>query len=117
MQLVFSYFVAGVIKVVRPSWRSGAGLGLLLASNRYGTPAWMSRLVARPLLARGASLAVLAFECGFPAALLGPHLALTFLGFGALFHACNTLAFGLNRFLFAWLAAYPSLLFFGAELG
>ncbi|MDF3066701.1 MAG: hypothetical protein K0R38_2302 [Polyangiaceae bacterium] len=117
VQLVFSYFIAGVIKVARPRWRSGSGLGVLLASNRYGAPPWLTRpFLARPWLGRAATWAVLAFECGFPAALLGPRVALAFLGVGALFHLGNVLAFGLNRFFFAWLAAYPALLFFSMEL-
>ena len=29
----------------------------------------------------------------------------------------NVVAFGLNRFFFAWLAAYPALLYFSSELG
>jgi Vitamin K-dependent gamma-carboxylase len=117
VQLVFSYFIAGVVKLARPSWRSGSGLGRLLGSNRYGTPAWLARLSVRPALGRVASWAVLAFECSFPLALLGPRVALAFLSFGFIFHVGNVLAFGLNRFLFAWLAAYPALLFFSSELG
>lgn len=117
VQLVFSYFVAGVIKVAQPSWRSGSGLGRLLSANRYGTPPWLARLGTRPALGAVASWAVLAFECGFPLALLGPRIALIFLGLGALFHVGNLVAFGLNRFLFAWLAAYPALWFFSGELG
>ncbi|RYZ09791.1 MAG: hypothetical protein EOO73_02605 [Myxococcales bacterium] len=116
VQLVFSYFIAGVIKLVRPSWRSGAGLGRLLTSNRYGTPGWLARLLARPALARLATWSVLGFECSYPLALLSPSITLIFVGVGALFHLGNVLAFGLNRFFFAWLAAYPALLFFSAEL-
>jgi hypothetical protein len=32
------------------------------------------------------------------------------------FHLFNALALGLNRFLWAWLAAYPALLFWSALL-
>jgi hypothetical protein len=117
VQLVFSYFIAGVIKVARPSWRGGHGLGRLLGSNRYGTPPWLARTLTRPVVGKLASSAVLAFECSFPFALASPRVAVGFLGRGLLFHAVNVLAFGLNRFLFAWLAAYPSLLFFSTELG
>jgi len=33
------------------------------------------------------------------------------LAIGAAFHLANAFAFGLNRFLWAWLAAYPALWF------
>lgn len=117
VQLIFSYFIAGVVKVAQPAWRSGAALGALLRSNRYGTPAWLAQLLQRSALGRTATWAVLVFECAFPLALLGPGVAAAFLAFGVLFHAGNVLAFGLNRFFFAWLAAYPALLYFSAELG
>lgn len=116
VQLVFSYFIAGVIKLARPSWRGGSGLARLLGSNRYGTPTWVARAAIRPALGRLASWAVLVFECSFPLALLGSRVATAYLLVGALFHAGNVLAFGLNRFFFAWLAAYPALLYFSAEL-
>ncbi len=116
VQLTFSYFIAGIVKLVKPEWRSGAALAGLLGSNRYGTPRWLARLAARPALARGGAWAVLGFECTFPFALLDARLAVGLLGLGALFHVGNVLAFGLNRFLFAWLAAYPALLYFSVQL-
>jgi hypothetical protein len=117
VQLVFSYFIAGVIKVVRSEWRSGVGLSRLLASSRYGTPAWLGRALSPPWRSRLASCAVLVFECGFPLALASPRLALGFLAAGVVFHLGTVVAFGLNRFLFAWLAAYPALFYFSSELG
>ncbi len=116
VQLVFSYFIAGVIKLVKPEWRSGACLSALLGSNRYGTPAWLARGLQRPELGRGATWSVLAFECAYPLALLSPTVALAFIAASVAFHAANVLAFGLNRFFFAWLAAYPALWYFSAQL-
>lgn len=116
VQLVFSYFIAGSVKLARREWRSGAALVELLASNRYGTPGWLVRLVRRPALARPLGYGLLLFECGFPLALLGPRVAVVFSICGALFHVGNVVAFGLNRFLFAWLAAYPALFYFSTEL-
>lgn len=116
VQLVFSYFIAGTVKLPRREWRSGEALARLLASNRYGTPPWLQRLARRPALARAAARALLLFECAFPLALAEPRLAGAFAAAGALFHAGNVLAFGLNRFFFAWLAAYPALFYFNAQL-
>lgn len=117
VQLVLSYFIAGWVKLVQPAWRNGSALRSLLSSSRYGSPSWLAALVKKPGVARSATLGVLLFECGFPLALLGRQLAWPFLALGAVFHLANALAFGLNRFLFAWAAAYPALLYFSAQVG
>jgi hypothetical protein len=116
VQLVFSYFIAGVVKQQNRDWRTGKALASFVGSGLYGTPAWLVRALStgsRPTLA---SWTVMGFECGFPAALLSPVAAASLLLLGALFHLGNAAVFGLNRFLFAWLAAYPSLLYFSAAL-
>jgi hypothetical protein len=51
---------------------------------------------------------VIAFECAFPLALIDARL-LSLLGIA--FHVVNARVLGLNRFLWAWLAAYPALWF------
>lgn len=115
-QLVLSYFIAGVVKLQNADWRSGKALASFVESGRYGTPGWLVRALSakpRPALA---SWAVIAFECGFPLALATPSAAVTLLALGTLFHLGNAVVFGLNRFLFAWLAAYPSLVYFSAAL-
>lgn len=117
VQLVLSYFLAGTGKLLKPAWRNGEALSRLLSSNRYGTPDWLKRWSAHRAVALPFALAVLLFECGFPLALLGPAWALGLGGLGLAFHVGNVLAFGLNRFLFAWAAAYPALLYFSARLG
>lgn len=116
VQLVFSYFIAGAVKLTKPAWRTGEALSALFRTNRYGTPAWLQKLVGRPAVARLMAWSVMLFESGFPASLLGPRVAVPMLAWGALFHVGNVLAFGLNRFFFAWLAAYPSLLYFSERL-
>lgn len=116
VQLVFSYFIAGTVKLTKQPWRTGEALSTLLRTNRYGTPPWLQQLAARPAIARSGAWLVMLFECGFPASLLGPWVAVPMLVVGALFHVGNVLAFGLNRFFFVWLAAYPSLLYFSAQL-
>ncbi len=116
VQLVLSYFIAGVVKLVRAPWRSGAALSTLVQPEHYGTPRWVARALHAPAASRPLSWLLLAFECGFPLALTGPTLALGAMTLGLAFHIANFVVFGLNRFVFAWLAAYPSLLFFSAAL-
>jgi len=108
-QLVLSYFIAGVAKLGEPRWRDGTALPMLVTLPPYGVPARLAALVAR--LPRAVTWGMLAFECGFPVALVDRTACLVLLGAGALFHLANAIIFGLDRFLWTWLAAYPALLF------
>lgn len=60
-------------------------------------------------LAFFASWTIILFEVTFPAAILNAHLSLVYMASGLAFHAGNAYVFGLNRFFFAWLAAYPAI--------
>ena len=60
--------------------------------------------------------AVMVFELVFPLALFSQPALFIALGLAMLFHLANAYFFGLNRFVFAWLAAYPSLLWFQDKL-
>ncbi len=114
-QLVLSYVVAGVGKLADPAWRAGRALPALLALPQYAAPARVRRLIERPAIARAASFAVLGFELGFPLALLGPVPAAIAIGLGLAFHVTNAVVLGLNRFVWAWLAAYPALIYWAVQ--
>jgi len=116
VQLVLSYFIAGVVKVVRADWWNGRALSRLVASHRYGAPAWLGSALSQTAVARPLSWSVLLFELSFPLSLLCGKFALVWLVTGALFHVGNVIAFGLNRFFFVWLSAYPALLYFSQAL-
>lgn len=110
VQLVLSYFVAGLVKLREPSWRSGAAMHEVLALPQYRPPAWARRGLGSRGLARAAAWIVIGFECLFPLALLDARAALLLGGVAIAFHAGNVAVLGLNRFLWTWLAAYPALL-------
>jgi hypothetical protein len=110
VQTAFSYFVAGLAKLKERGWRRGSALVHFAELPKYGVPAWARTLLARPHVALGTSWAILLFECSFPCALFGPRACLAYLSLGAAFHVANAILFGLNRFLFSWLALYPILL-------
>jgi hypothetical protein len=108
-QLVLSYFLAGVFKLRDPRWRDGSALPALLSAPQYRTtPVRVPRVAA---------YAVLGFECSFPLALLDVRLCATYAVIGLVFHALNARLLGLNRFLWAWLAAYPALFAWSVRLG
>jgi len=115
-QLTLSYCVAGLSKLRDPSWRSGTALTELLSLPQYGARALRAsgRLSGR-LGLLGCWL-VVAFECAFALAWLDARLCLVLLLVAFCFHLANARLLGLNRFVWAWLAAYPALLYWSLRL-
>ncbi len=109
-QLVLSYVIAGVAKLKDPVWRAGRALPILVALPQYRVHPRVAAILASPRLGRALAYAMLAVECTFPLALLHPTVCIVYLAIGAGFHLVNAVVFGLNRFLWVWLAAYPALL-------
>jgi Vitamin K-dependent gamma-carboxylase len=113
VQVTLSYVVAGLAKLQHADWRDGRALQHFVAAGAYGVPESLGR--ARWLrnqgLCRLLAWGVIGFECLFPCAWLGPRACLIMLALGLTFHAVNAFVFGLNRFVFAWAAAYPALLY------
>jgi hypothetical protein len=107
-QVVLSYFVAGVVKVMVPMWRSGDALYRLAALPRYAVSAGAARTLARGAWPLAWGLMLL--ELLFPLVFAGPRMALLLLTGTLLFHVVNAAVLGLNRFLWAWLSAYPAVL-------
>lgn len=116
VQLVLSYFIAGLVKLREPSWRSGAAMHEVLALPQYRAPNWARRWLDRPAIARGCAWIVVGFECLFPLALFDPRAAVLLGAVAIAFHAANVAVLGLNRFLWTWLAAYPALAFVCTDL-
>ncbi|AUN42108.1 hypothetical protein ASU32_20585 [Tsukamurella tyrosinosolvens] len=111
-QATLSYGASGWVKLTSPVWRSGRAVIEVTRTRTYGDPlAWRlfhehPRTTA--LLERG----VLACECLFPAAhLLGGRPAPFFALAMGCFHLANTRVMGLGRFLWAFTAMYPPLLY------
>jgi len=109
-QLTLSYFISGRVKLLNPDWRSGQALSDVFAFSTYPVTENLRKLAKRGTLMRNASWAVIGFELTFPLALLNQTAVLAALCVGAIFHLANAMLFGLNRFFWIWLAAYPSLI-------
>ena len=109
VQLILSYVMAGWVKAVNREWWTGAALRDVFAFSAYPQTAALRQLAARPALLRLGGRAVVVFELAFPLGLVSPHALAVMLTLAALFHLANALLFGLNRFLWIWLSAYPAL--------
>ena len=116
VQVVLSYFISGQVKITNPDWRSGQALRDVFAFSAYPVAKALRQLADRPRLLWLASWAVILLEVLFPLSFLNASALAVALALAALFHLANACLFGLNRFVWVWIAAYPSLLWLHARL-
>lgn len=116
LNLVISYFIAGLSKITQKNWRNGESLKRYFLLTDYPIPMSMKLLVNRPQRLAYLAWSLMVFELTFAFSVFNFAMALfaVFLGIG--FHFANFLTFGLNRFFWAWIATYPSILFISSKL-
>lgn len=112
LQLIFSYFFAGWVKIVNPEWRSGRALSDVFQFSVYPVSESLRNWAQSPRLLFAIGWGVMVFELLFLFALLSQISLIIALFIAASFHFANACLFGLNRFFWIWLAAYPSILWF-----
>lgn len=117
LQVLLSYSVAGWVKITNPEWRTGRASRDVLRFSAYPVSESLRGGADWPRSVCFASWAVMLFELTFPLALLSPQTLVIGLTLAALFHFVNACLFGLNRFFWIWLAAYPSLVWLQQRLG
>jgi uncharacterized protein YhhL (DUF1145 family) len=108
--------MAGAVKIINPAWRSGRALVDVFLFSAYPVSESLRRYSNTPRMLLLASWMVMLLELLFPLSLLHHTALYTALALTAAFHLVNALLFGLNRFLWIWLAAYPSLLWLQQRL-
>ncbi|MGH1368057.1 MAG: HTTM domain-containing protein [Maritimibacter sp.] len=116
-QLVLSYFVSGWIKIVNPEWRRGRALVDVFRYSTYPVSARLRLWAERPRLLFVMGWAVMLLEVLFPVTLLWVPAMLAALIATASFHFANACFFGLNRFFWIWISAYPVLIWFQGRIG
>ncbi len=112
VQLVLSYFVSGWIKIINPEWQSGRALCDVFRFSAYPVSEGLRAWADQRAVLFAMSWAVMLLEVLFPLALLHPDALKLALVCTAAFHLSNAVCFGLNRFFWIWLCAYPSLIWF-----
>lgn len=110
VQVIVSYFVSGQVKIVNRDWRSGQALSDVFRFSVYPVAESLRALASRRQLLFFASWGVMIFEVLFPLAFLNSATLIMALAIAILFHLANACLFGLNRFVWFWIAAYPALL-------
>lgn len=112
LQLVLSYFISGWVKVVNPEWRSGVALCDVFQFSAYPVSESLRSLAQSPRLLFTMAWCVMIFELVFPFALFSQESLIVALFIAAMFHFSNACFFGLNRFFWIWISAYPSIIWF-----
>lgn len=110
IQVILSYFISGQVKVVNPEWRSGQALQDVFRFSAYPVSDSLRGLAGQPRKVWIASWMVMVFEVLFPFSILSAPLLIGALIIAFVFHLANACLFGLNRFVWAWVASYPSIL-------
>ncbi len=112
LQVILSYFIAGWVKLINPEWRKGQALQDLFRFSVYPASEALRAWANRPHVLCLMSWLTISAELFFPLALINHDLLIMGLALALTFHLANIYFFGLNRFFWVWLAAYPSLLWF-----
>lgn len=112
VQLVLSYTMAGWVKLANRGWRTGQALVDVFAYSVYPVSETLRGWATRPGTLAVAAWTMLTFEAAFPLALVHPLALRAALAAALTFHLVNACVFGLNRFVWAWLAGYPLLIWF-----
>jgi len=109
-QLVLSYFISGWVKITNPEWRNGRALRDVFEYSAYPVSEALRSWANWPRLLWLMSWSVMLFELAFPLTLFTQVTLIIGLTVAATFHFTNACLFGLNRFFWIWLTAYPSIL-------
>lgn len=109
---VYSYFKAGRVKVISPEWRNGKALPLFLEQSLYADTRQISAwLKFKPKFSLLLCWSVILFEMGIVTLpLLGQFKIYYFIA-AILFHFVIYKGFGLNRFFWVWVSAWPAILY------
>ncbi|MEM8784834.1 MAG: HTTM domain-containing protein [Pseudomonadota bacterium] len=110
VQLVLSYAISGGVKLINCDWRNGTALRDVFLFSAYPASEAHRDWARRPRVLFLMAWLIIIFELIFPLALLSQPLLIAALVLAAVFHLANGVLFGLNRFIWAWIASYPSVL-------
>ena len=111
-QLMLSYFISGWVKLINAEWRNGRALCDVFEFSAYPVSESLRGLAASPRVLFVMSWLVILFELLFPFSIMSEATLLVALILAGVFHFANAFLFGLNRFFWIWIAAYPSILWF-----
>lgn len=109
-QLTLSYFISGVTKIRGNRWRDGTAFAGIFSTDAYGSPMLFRLSEQLPICGLLICWCIIIFETLFPIVFFLPDYGqIGVLGIGVMFHLVIAIFMGLNKFIWAWWSAYPSL--------
>jgi hypothetical protein len=112
LETTISYLASGVVKLVSPVWLKGDAFNGVIRTRSYGDPRVFALVQKYPLLGKVVSWGTIAVEVGFPLVYVLPKpVARAYLGSMTLFHLGIGQFMGLNRFVLAFGATHPAILY------
>lgn len=109
-QIILSYFIPGILKLKNKDWRNGSALKNIINGNCFSPNYFIKKILKKQSVLFITSLIIIVLELVFPLILISKH-PLLFCLIAFLFHLMNFFILGLNRFVFAWAATYPIVIF------
>jgi hypothetical protein len=112
INLLLSYGRAGISKIRQPEWKDGTALAQFFEQSFFADIRKFSKVIAaKPDMAKYVCWALIAIEVGLVASPFAASALPALLIFVVLFHFSIYWVFGLNRFFWVWLAAWPSIFY------
>ena len=112
LQSCLSYITPGILKLRAVDWRSGAALHSILCHPVFGHAGLAAMAKRHPRRSKICLRSVILIQIAFPAGmLLSPAVCLACIIAAAVFHAMSAIFMGLGRFVPAWAATYPAVLY------
>ncbi|WP_234334624.1 hypothetical protein [Streptomyces sp. NRRL B-1347] len=112
LETTISYVASGVVKAVSPVWLKGEAFAGIIGTQAYGDKRLFALVTKYPLVGRIISWGTIVAEVGFPLVFILPKpAARAYLGLMAAFHLGIGQFMGLNRFVLAFGATHPALLY------
>lgn len=109
---LYSYFKAGLSKIIHKEWRNGWALPSFLKRSLFSDSRQFANwLASKKFLSLLLCWGVIIFELGIPVIFIFPKTIFLYFMAACLFHTVIFVSFGLNRFFWVWLAAWPSLFY------
>lgn len=110
-ELILSYFIAGLTKMISPIWRKSHALPAIFSTKTYGHAGVFQLVMNNEIICAVLSWPVFIFEMLFILSLFSGPLCVFFCIIGFSFHFFNAIFMGLNTFFFAFLSTYPALFY------
>lgn len=115
LNLLLSYLKAGLVKIKNIEWIKGKALFHFLSTTEHQKMKLAINRISQFKLGFSlfwiVSFLTLVFELSVPLVFLNRTVLIFYFCFAVVFHFGIFIIFGLNRFFWAWLAAWPSLFY------